>query len=179
MKRLRRRNCKYCNELFSPDPRNRRHQKYCSKAGCRKASKAESQRRWLRKKTNQNYFCGQAHAQRVQAWRQSHPGYWRRPPALAPIPLQEDSLMQVIEKDTETGILMNSALQEVLMAQPTVLIGLIANLTGSALQDDIAKTSHQLLRLSRQILANNTPGEAYDHQTRTMSTTTSSNSPSI
>ena len=42
-----RRKCKCCRKLFRPDPRNRRHQIYCSAAACRAASKAASQARWL------------------------------------------------------------------------------------------------------------------------------------
>ena len=38
-----RRKCKCCRTLFRPDPRNRRHQRYCSAASCRAASKAASQ----------------------------------------------------------------------------------------------------------------------------------------
>jgi len=49
MKRGTRRKCLCCGSLFRPDPRNRRHQRYCSQPACRKASKAASQRRWLSK----------------------------------------------------------------------------------------------------------------------------------
>jgi Resolvase, N terminal domain/Helix-turn-helix domain len=51
-----RRKCKCCRKLFRPDPRNRRHQYYCSAPACRAASKAASQARWLAKPENQNYF---------------------------------------------------------------------------------------------------------------------------
>jgi hypothetical protein len=44
MKKNRRRKCRHCRELFRPDPRNHRHQRYCSKPACRRASKAASQR---------------------------------------------------------------------------------------------------------------------------------------
>ena len=61
MKRLHQRNCKNCNELFLPDRRNLRHQTYCSKPLCRQASKKDSQRRWLAKSGNRDYFRGPAH----------------------------------------------------------------------------------------------------------------------
>jgi hypothetical protein len=38
-----RRKCLCCLRLFRPDPRNRRHQRYCSAPDCRAASKATSQ----------------------------------------------------------------------------------------------------------------------------------------
>ena len=55
-----------------PDPRNRRHQFYCSGSGCRAASKAASQTRWRAKPENQSYFRGPVNVARVQAWRARH-----------------------------------------------------------------------------------------------------------
>ena len=49
MSTRRRRKCRNCGQLFRPDPRNVRHQRYCSASACRRASKAASQRRWLSK----------------------------------------------------------------------------------------------------------------------------------
>ena len=99
MKRRRKRKCLHCQALFHPDPRNVRHQKYCSETACRKASKAASQRRWLSKDANTNYFRGPENVQRVQAWRQAHPGYWRSSAGLTDSPLQDDSLTQCIESN--------------------------------------------------------------------------------
>jgi hypothetical protein len=48
-----RRRCLCCRKLFRPDPRNRRHQRYCSMSRCRAASKAASQARWLAAPDNQ------------------------------------------------------------------------------------------------------------------------------
>ena len=73
-----RRKCKCCRMLFRPDPRNRHHQRYCSAAACRAASKAASQARWRAAPENQGYFRGPVNVARVQAWRSRHPGYWRR-----------------------------------------------------------------------------------------------------
>ena len=69
-----RRKCKCCLKLFRPDARNRRHQFYCSASGCRAASKAASQARWLAKPENEGYFRGPVNVARVQAWRARHPG---------------------------------------------------------------------------------------------------------
>jgi hypothetical protein len=135
MKRRRPRKCRHCGELFQPDWRNLRHQKYCSKPRCRQASKAASQRRWLEKPQNRDYFCGPAHSERVRRWRAAHPGYWRGNPVKPRIALQDDCCVQAIETQKESATLANAALQEVFAAQPLVLLGLIANLTGSALQE--------------------------------------------
>lgn len=152
MQHRRRRKCRCCGELFRPDPRNVRHQKYCSMPACRKAAKAARQRRWLSKPENQNYFRGAANVERVRAWRAAHPGYWRRTRAQRAPPLQDDSLAQAVELPGKCGTLVPAALQDVFTSQAAVLIGLIANITGSALQDDIAATSRRLLRLGQDIL---------------------------
>lgn len=78
MMRQRKRKCRNCGSLFHPDPRNIRHQKFCSEIPCRKASKLASQHRWLSKESNQNYFRGAENVQRVQAWRKAHPDYCRK-----------------------------------------------------------------------------------------------------
>src|SRR3974390_1761750 len=72
-----RRNCLHCKELFLPDYRNAQRQRYCLKAECRKARKRESQRAWLAKPENQNYFRDDKNAERVRHWQKEHPGYWK------------------------------------------------------------------------------------------------------
>ena len=88
MTKRRRRKCLKCQRLFRPDPRNVRHQRYCSARPCRKASKAC----WLAQPQNRNYFRGPEHVARVRAWRVSNPGYARRGRSA----LQEDSYAQVV-----------------------------------------------------------------------------------
>ena len=147
-----RRKCKCCLKLFRPDPRNRRHQFYCSGSGCRAASKAASQARWLAKPENQSYFRGSVNVARVQAWRSRHPGYWRKS-RRADTALQDISTAQPVGSAVETANAARSPLQDVLTAQPAVLIGLIAHIVGTPLQDDIVRTTDRLLRLGRDILA--------------------------
>ena len=149
--------CPNCGDLFLPDHRNRGRQQYCRKPGCRKASKAASQKRWLSKPENQNYFCGSHSVQRVQRWRQSHPGYWRRKGRSADDALQDLLPAQSTENNGNTAILPKNALQDLLIEQPFVLIGLIANFTCTALQDDIAMTVDRLQQLGRDIVSAKTP----------------------
>lgn len=92
---------------------------------------------------------------RVQAWRQAHPGYSTKKTPSDGSALQDHSLAQAIENEKKTAILTAPVLQESLFADPAVLLGLIAHLTGQALQEDIADTSHRLLTLGRHILAVN------------------------
>ena len=147
-----RRKCKCCLRLFRPDPRNRHHQRYCSAPRCRAASKASSQARWVTKPENHDYFRGPVNVARVRRWRLGNPGYWRRTrrPHGA---LQDVSMTQVIGSAAETVDFVRSPLQDVISAQPAVLIGLIAHIVGTPLQDDIVRTTDRLLRLGRDILA--------------------------
>jgi len=153
MKQQRKRKCRHCQDLFRPDPRNIRHQHYCSKPACRQASKAASQRHWLGKAENQDYFRDPANVQRVQAWRAAHPDYWKRTGLQTEIALQEDSLAQPAESKGKTSTLTKIALQDLLCAQPLVLIGLIATLTDTALQENIAQTGRKLQQLGEDILS--------------------------
>ncbi len=157
MIKQRRRKCRNCGELFRPDPRNLRHQRFCSKSSCRRASKAESQRRWLAKPDNRDYFRGPENVERVRAWRAAHPGYWRRLSPNTRSALQEHSLTQAADNNEQSASLVNSPLQELSHAQPLVLMGLIAQLTGAALQEDIAIASRRLQHLANDIL--NTPDQ--------------------
>jgi len=152
MKRSRQRTCRHCGELFRPDPRNHRHQHYCARAACRKASKAASQRRWLNKPENRDYFRGAANVQRVREWRATHCGDRRRYESPDGSGLQEDLLAQVNDTERKEEVLVNAALQDLLSAQSVVVLGLIANLTGSVRQDQIVRTGQRLQQLGRNIL---------------------------
>ena len=159
MTKRRRRKCQNCGELFRPDPRNLRHQRYCSQPACRRASKAASQRRWLAKVANREYFRGPENVARVRAWRAAHPGYWRQSgPAL-----QEHSSAQLADRERESASLTGSPLQELCHAQPLVLIGLIAHLTGTALQEDIAQTARRFQALAHDILDASPERDRRDH----------------
>ena len=171
-KRARRRKCKNCEDLFLPDHRNRKKQKYCSKAQCRAASKKASQDRWRQKKENLNYFSGPDHVKRVQEWRKSHPGYGKKK-KLAAKALQDHLITESIEKQEDNEQLAAKALQDLLFQQSPVIIGLIANLTGNTLQDDIAQSITSMKQLGSDILNGSTQskGGSYDNKTSHRSTT--------
>jgi hypothetical protein len=147
-----RRKCRCCHKLFRPDPRNRHHQRYCAAPRCRAASKAASQARWLANPKNRDYFCGPVHVARVKAWRSRNPGYWRQR-LRARVALQDLSLEQAVDSTDKKANFASPPLQEILSAQPAVLIGLIAHVVGTPLQDEIVKTTDRLLRLGQDILA--------------------------
>jgi len=154
------RKCLNCHNFFTPDYRNVKRQKYCSKPECLKASKAASQRKWLQKKENNNYFRDDKNVLRVQEWRKKHPGYWRRKSPEDNNALQDSLAEKDVNKQAVKEQLTTSALQDVLIGQQAVLIGLIAQFSGNALQDDIVKTIRRLQQLGNDIFQNN--GGDYD-----------------
>lgn len=157
-KKFRKSKCRNCKVFFYPDPRNAWHQTFCSQPECQKKSKATSQRRWLQKPENQDYFKGPHHVHRVQRWRKENPGYWRKRTCNLHA-LQDVLNEEPLKKQSVKGSLASRALQDGLKAQPLVLIGLIAHLTGSALQDDIAITARHLRQLGNDVL--NLKGEGH------------------
>jgi hypothetical protein len=151
-------NCQNCKRVFHPDHRNVTRQRFCSKPECRHASKVDSQHRWRHKPDNLDYFKGSVHVERVQQWRREHPGYWRRQAPEAdkrPDALQETLMAQEMETQPlreEVEQPAQDALQDSFFLQPTVLVGLIAQISGLALQEDIALMARRLQQLGRDIL---------------------------
>ena len=143
--------CRHCQELFTPDARNATRQRYCSKPGCRKQSKAESQQRWLQKPENRDYFHGPEHIERVKRWRAANPGYWRSRNRRQ-VALQDPLTAQVAVNNTNLHPAPKAVLQDLLIQQPAVMVGLIAQLTGFALQDDIARAARRMQQLGNDIL---------------------------
>jgi hypothetical protein len=106
--------CQHCKEFYLPDRRNLHHQRYCAEPACRRQSKAESQRRWVQKPENQNYFSGSQNSQRVKEWRKRNPGYWRKKNPPPQEPLQDLCTTQVAQDEKVKRIEISDALQDVL-----------------------------------------------------------------
>lgn len=70
-KRRRRKRCRFCDELFVPDPRLKNRQIACSKKECQKARKQAAQEDWLRR--HPGYFEGRY--ENTKKWLEAHPGY--------------------------------------------------------------------------------------------------------
>jgi len=165
MEKKQKKKCRHCRQLFVPDHRNRGKQDYCEKAPCRKASKAASQKKWLSKPENKDYFRGPDNIERVQQWRKNNLEYWKRTNRstalqdhLAPQPTENKEDNSQIDTQPK-----KHALQDLLMAQSPVIIGLISNLTGSALQDDIANTLLRMQQFGQEILFSQTQNQGGDH----------------
>ena len=148
MKRCRKRKCRHCGELYKPDPRSHQRQYTCSKPACQQARHRANHRRWAARPENAGYFRGPENVKRVQAWRKAHPGYWRK----SRKPLQDDSDAQPVGNEEDKVNLTADALQDEILTQPALLVGLISTLTGHALQDDIAMQVLQFHHRGQQIL---------------------------
>ena len=97
------RKCMCCG-FFTPDHRNRRHQRYCAAPACRRASHAASRAAWLARPENVDYFRGPEHVARVRTWRAAHPGYSRRRRAL-----QDRLVTQPLEVTEQSAAIVQAA----------------------------------------------------------------------
>jgi hypothetical protein len=147
----RKRKCIHCKELFIPDHRNAYHQRYCTKPDCAKASKAASQHKWLSSNKG-DYFKDPWHTERVREWRKRNIPKSKQTSQTRPKVLQDVLTSQNTENQTLKS---NFVLQDLCTLQPLLLIGLIANLTGNLLQDDIEKCAHRFIDSGKDILNQN------------------------
>ncbi len=156
-KKIRRRRCKNCNDLFKPDPRNLKRQKFCRKSECKEASKSYSQQKWLMKPNNKDHFSGSENVIRVQQWRQQNPGYWKgkkskKTTSLIRGALQETlSVKTTIDKGFQSDLI-QTALQDSLSAKNLVIIGFDTQLNKIALQDIIDFTDQGTVKLVPDVL---------------------------
>jgi len=152
--------CRHCHRSFTPDYRNRHHQRYCSLRDCRLAGKAASQRRWLRQAANHDYFRGPEQTLRVQQWRKAHPGYWKKePPAAQPGQIVASRTPASKQTSCNARSRHLGALQDVCLSQNPVFVGLLSMITRTTLQEDIAETVGKLLFRGEKILGRGLPDQ--------------------
>lgn len=143
-----RRKCRCCKQLFVPEARNRRHQRYCTAPSCQKARKEAGQKRWQARPANRDYWRGEWNAARVRQWQKAHPGYWKkRRKKVVPV-------LQVVCAEQTSAVLRDKpeVLQDVWTTQPPILLGLISRITGTVLQDDMARVTGQLIASGRALV---------------------------
>jgi len=156
-KRTRQRRCKNCRELYKPDPRHLKRQKFCTKPECKTASKMHSQQKWLKKEMNLDYFSGSEHVIRVQQWRQENPGYWKREKSKKTPTLFDHALQDTLLAKTADGKgfqlnLIQDALQDMLSAKTLVIIGINPHLNKTALQEIIDITGQSTIKSTPDVL---------------------------
>ena len=147
----RRRRCLNCKQLFLPDLKSRYHQKFCSAGECRKTSKARSQKLWKEKPQNRSYWCGPEHVERVRAWRKANPAFSGRKANRGKAPRKP-----VASAKIQRGVNFQP-LQDDLLPEDPLIVGVISALAGSSLQDDIVVMCKHLIAKGREILDRNRP----------------------
>lgn len=152
--------CLHCRKLFVPDYRNRGRQKYCSSPECQVLRQQANQQRWLSRPENRDYFRGPENVRRVQQWRAEHPGYWKPQVRKARRTLQEPcaepcSGQVIVPQDvTSRPPPQDSrpALQDLCEVKTPLLVGLIAQFSDTALQEDIVAYTRRLIARGQDIL---------------------------
>ena len=153
-----RRKCRCCRKFFTADAFNNYHQVFCSTSDCQRASKAASQRRWVRKLKNPKYFRDEI--QRVQDWRKLNPGYWKKKKETSTSGVSHPLVVQPVIPDKSSRNAPQvelSTLRDFALTEHPAFVGLISMVTGSTLRDDIVVTSRQLVIQGQNILGLTAP----------------------
>ena len=148
------RSCRHCQRSYFPDYRNRHHQHYCSLKECQRASKRASQRRWLGKSANRNYFCGSEHVGRVQRWRHSHPHYWKACHGGGECGGQRkraENLFLSEESRLPEGQVAGGTLQDFCRVRTPLLLRLVSQLERGTLLEDIVRCASSLAMRKRRL----------------------------
>jgi hypothetical protein len=146
-----RRKCRHCQTLFVPDARNRRHQFHCTKPNCRQVRQAKARQRWKEAPENRDHWKGDWNARRVREWQQAHPGYWKKRGKKGAKALQNVCSAQIADKQEDKP----KVLQDIWQAQPPLILGLISKITGTVLQDDMARVTGELIASGRALVGPN------------------------
>src|SRR5258706_7555087 len=144
--------CLNCNELFRHNYRSGERQRFCSQDACQKVRKRASQKAWLAKPENQNYFREADHAMRVRQWQKEHPGYWKNSARSRRRTLQDACPKQLIAPQELTPASAARTLQDLCSLPIPLFIGLISMWTNSTLQDDIVTTARRVIAKGHDIL---------------------------
>lgn len=150
-------NCLHCNRLFVPDCRHRDNQKYCMKPACRQARQAANLQRWREKPENKDFWRGSWNGDRVREWRAAHPGYGKRAGRKKKVPLQIASNAPEVagseqDKPESGGAGVTNRIPALLLEQSPVVVGLIAQMTGSTLQNAILEVTARLFEQGRAVI---------------------------
>lgn len=145
------RRCAHCGQAFVIDPRVGSRHRFCPKPECHRASHSIAQKKWLQKNGGKDYFSGATSLSRVRDWRQKHPQYWRKKTD------QENGVSGAIISKKLATVLRYVALQDTIDTNLALKIGIVSHLTGSALQDTIAKEIRRLMLRGHAILRGEVP----------------------
>ena len=161
-------NCLHCNRTFMPDCRHRLTQRYCEKPKCKRARQAASLERWRQKPENAGFWRGAWNVERVQEWRAQHPEYWKRGKRRKAVALQNAmELTEVVPRHLEKTDMdencVTKRIPRLLEEQSPVMVGLIAQLTGSTLQNAIGEMTLRLFETGRAVMGHE-PESNYENR---------------
>lgn len=122
--------CVHCSRKFPLNPRLGKRHRYCGLAECRQVAKAASQQKWLSKPENADYFKGSGNAMRVRLWRAANP---------ARKGSNRQRAVQGLITPRLSTALKACGVQDLNERQLALLLGLVAALAHSSVQDVIAR----------------------------------------
>jgi hypothetical protein len=140
--------CKNCGNYFYPDKYNYIHQKYCSRNECRKASRRASSKNYRQKKSN-NLSFRQTESARVKVWQSKHRVHIKNSKKsckkdVAKPELRDFAQVEKLKKEVVH-------LRDFANLQSIVLQGVISQLTGCGLRDDIGAFIRRIYDKGRDI----------------------------
>ena len=151
MKCSARRKCQHCKEFYLPDRRNLHHQRYCAEAACRNRAKRKVSAAGCKNRRTKTTSAARKIASVSKSGENAIPVLAQKEPSTPRTVTR--SLHDSVAQDEEVKrIEISDALQDVLVMQPAVMVGLISMMTGSALQEDIAATTRRCCK-GQDILA--------------------------
>jgi hypothetical protein len=110
-----------------------------------------SQNKWESQPKNRDYYCGPEKVTKVRAWRAAHPEYWKRGRKQTSA-LPDVLIAQVDEEEDKTKQDDGIALPDIWQMQTPLLVGLIAQITGVALPEDIAVVANRFVAHGQALL---------------------------
>ncbi len=108
------------------------------------------------KPENEDYFRSTENVKRVQQWRDDNPGYSQRKAATDETTLQDSLTREPSDNKDDTHQFTSNTLQDLLISQPPVLLGLISSFTEITLQENIVMSIRQMQKLGQDILNGST-----------------------
>ncbi len=149
MKKLKIR-CRNCGNYFYPDKYNSHHQKYCSRIECRKASNRASSKTYRKKKSKEAAFR-ESESSRARDWYSKHS---------LKVKNRKKSCKKVSEKKVIRDFAQVEKLKDEMVSlrdfanlQSFILQGVIYQLTGFGLRDDISNYIRRMYDKGREVSA--------------------------
>ena len=128
--KMRRKQCPYCKNPFSPDPRVKQRQKTCGHPSCQKALKKQNNAHWR----EENPDCCRDDYPRVKAWLDRRPDYLKQYRATHPEYVQKNREAKRL-RDRRKRLQVD--IQAKIKRQPPKIIDQLWGLSRVDIQDEI------------------------------------------